>query len=268
MSDGSGLKAESYSYDVYGTPTFCNGSGVVTNVSAVGNRLLFTARDRDPDTGWHNYRHRYYNPTLGRFTQKDPVGVHGKEYNLYRYVANSPVRWVDATGQAMGGINRAAEKFGGIQAVGLYNAWGIASEIAREANEIASTLRAQYMRDHPNASPERVQNALRHGAWQALLTFEFGEEKARLIGGLHELGEEYTADSRVDECNNKIGRRIGKNKNIEQLLEQALYNGDLIIDNSDPRTPPWYAPPPNDTGWGEGLLDGLMDALDGLQKLL
>jgi RHS repeat-associated protein len=98
ITDSSGLKAESYTYDVYGAPTFYNASGVVTNGSAMCNRLMFTARDRDPDTGWYNYRYRYYNPTLGRFVHRDPVGIGSGDFNLYRYALNNPARWKDSFG--------------------------------------------------------------------------------------------------------------------------------------------------------------------------
>ena len=98
VSDAAGNLIESYRYDVYGTPTFCNASGVATNASSIRNRLLFTGRDHDPDTGWYNYRHRHYHPALGRFVQPDPIGLAGKDVNLYRYVENNPLRWRDPSG--------------------------------------------------------------------------------------------------------------------------------------------------------------------------
>ncbi len=48
---------------------FYSSSGALTNASAIANRLLFTSRDRDPDTGWYNNRHRYYNPNGGPVRQ-------------------------------------------------------------------------------------------------------------------------------------------------------------------------------------------------------
>jgi len=98
VTDSTGSLVEQYRYDVYGTPSIYDASGVVTNSSTVGNRLLFTARARDPDTGWYDYRYRFYNPSLGRFVQPDPVGIAGNDLNLYRYVENDPVRWIDPDG--------------------------------------------------------------------------------------------------------------------------------------------------------------------------
>jgi RHS repeat-associated protein len=88
---------EQYSYDVYGKPTIRDGSTNVLSASAIGNRLMFNARDRDPDTLLYNYRYRYYSPGLGRFVQPDPlkgVGV----INLYEYVSNNPINEIDPLG--------------------------------------------------------------------------------------------------------------------------------------------------------------------------
>jgi RHS repeat-associated protein len=98
VTGGDGNLHESYTYDVYGTPMMYNVAGSVTNVSVIGNRLLFTGRDRDVDTVLYNNRFRWYSPTLGRFIQPDPIGLAGGDLNLYRYCRNNPVNWVDPWG--------------------------------------------------------------------------------------------------------------------------------------------------------------------------
>ena len=80
---------ERYTYDVYGEPKMWDGGGSLLSASAIGNRLLFQGRDRDPDTGLYNFRNRYYSPSLGRFLQVDLIGVRGG-LNLYKFVANKP----------------------------------------------------------------------------------------------------------------------------------------------------------------------------------
>src|SRR5438093_1042206 len=74
ITSTNGTLVEQYRYDVYGTPTFKDGSGSGLGGSAIGNRFLFQGRDRDPDTGLYNFRNRYYSPSLGRFLQVDPLG--------------------------------------------------------------------------------------------------------------------------------------------------------------------------------------------------
>jgi RHS repeat-associated protein len=105
ITGSTGNKIESYSYDVYGTPTVYAGNGAVTNASRIANRLLFAGRDRDSDTGWYNYRHRYYNPSLGRFVQPDPLRMSGSGVNLYRYCVNDPVNYRDPAGLRPDGLD-------------------------------------------------------------------------------------------------------------------------------------------------------------------
>jgi uncharacterized protein RhaS with RHS repeats len=43
------------------------------------------------------YRARYYDPTTGRFLSEDPIGTSSDD-NLYRYVSNNPLIYVDPLG--------------------------------------------------------------------------------------------------------------------------------------------------------------------------
>jgi RHS repeat-associated protein len=84
-----------------------NGATVGTNqFDAWGNRIaasgtvpLYGYTGREPDaTGLIYYRARYYDPTIGRFIQRDPIGFAGGDLNLYVYVGNNPVNAVDPEG--------------------------------------------------------------------------------------------------------------------------------------------------------------------------
>ena len=44
------------------------------------------------------YRDRNYDPQVGRFLQKDPIGLSAGDTNLYRYVNNKPIKYKDPTG--------------------------------------------------------------------------------------------------------------------------------------------------------------------------
>jgi RHS repeat-associated protein len=44
-------------------------------------------------------RSRYYNSELGRFNRKDPIGLNGRDTNLYRYTGNSPIDFIDPFGR-------------------------------------------------------------------------------------------------------------------------------------------------------------------------
>ena len=88
---------ESYSYDVFGTPTIYNGDGDEISTSAIGNPYMFTGRRYEQETGLYYYRLRDYNSSIGRFMQTDPIGYAGG-LNLYRYCHNNPTNYVDSMG--------------------------------------------------------------------------------------------------------------------------------------------------------------------------
>lgn len=98
LSDSGGAVVESYAYDVYGKTTITDGSGNVIPKSAIGNPNLFAGRLYDPETGLYYYRARHYHPDSGRFLQMDPAGQFVGDLNLYSYVRNNPVNFVDPSG--------------------------------------------------------------------------------------------------------------------------------------------------------------------------
>ena len=50
------------------------------------------------ELGIYDYRHRYYQPELGRFLQTDPTGFDAGDMNLFRYCGDDPVDGSDPTG--------------------------------------------------------------------------------------------------------------------------------------------------------------------------
>ena len=52
----------------------------------------------DRDTGLVRFGARDYDPDTGRWTAKDPILFAGGDANLYGYVQNDPVNWVDPFG--------------------------------------------------------------------------------------------------------------------------------------------------------------------------
>ena len=52
----------------------------------------------DRDTGLIRFGYRDYLPEIGKWTAKDPIDFAGGDSNLYGYVQNDPVNWVDTWG--------------------------------------------------------------------------------------------------------------------------------------------------------------------------
>ena len=53
----------------------------------------------DEDTGLVRFGARDYDPRIGRWTSKDPIGFEGGQANLYVYVGNAPVNRLDLDGR-------------------------------------------------------------------------------------------------------------------------------------------------------------------------
>ncbi len=95
-----------YAYDSFWVPYIKIWTGDITTTyteiknytwSLHENSRLYTSREYDRETHLYFLRARYYSPTTGKFISRDPIGQND-QINLYTYVANSPVMYVDLMG--------------------------------------------------------------------------------------------------------------------------------------------------------------------------
>ena len=91
LSNASGTIVQRYDYNAFGNVT-------ITTQGNIQQPYAFTGREYDTETGMYFYRARYYNPQVGRFVTKDPIGFAGGDVNLYGYVGGNPVNFVDPAG--------------------------------------------------------------------------------------------------------------------------------------------------------------------------
>jgi len=95
MTTGGTLNTRQ-TYFPYGAKRVADGSPLPT-----GMDTTFTGQKSDDSTGLMYYGARYYDTTLGRFTQADtivPNPMNPQSLNRYVYVLNNPMRYTDPTG--------------------------------------------------------------------------------------------------------------------------------------------------------------------------
>jgi RHS repeat-associated protein len=93
----SGIVIERFGYDAFGPVHFMDDDFEPLTASAAAWNFLFHAEFLDEDTGLYNYGYRYYNPQLGRWLSRDPIGIRGG-LNLYSFVSNNPMIYPDFIG--------------------------------------------------------------------------------------------------------------------------------------------------------------------------
>lgn len=91
LTDKHGNVVQRYDYDSFGN--------LEQQGESIEQPFTYTARELDQETGLYYYRARYYDPQVGRFVSKDPIGIKGG-INLYSYTSNNPINMKDPSGLA------------------------------------------------------------------------------------------------------------------------------------------------------------------------
>ena len=87
LTNSAGEEVESYQYDAFGN---------LLTQSTTSNNRNFLTKEQDV-SGLVYFGARYYNPIIGRFITQDPSGM-ADGPNMYVYVGNDPVNYVDLWG--------------------------------------------------------------------------------------------------------------------------------------------------------------------------
>lgn len=91
--DTNGTIVNQYQYDEWGT--------ITSKTEGISNSFKYAGEQYDDETGLYYLRARYYDPSMGRFINEDtyegqinnPLSL-----NLYTYVENNPLIYIDPTG--------------------------------------------------------------------------------------------------------------------------------------------------------------------------
>jgi len=100
LTNSSGTVVERYLYDPYGSFTVHNDDATWTakaGGTAYAWKHLHQGGAYDDKSGLYHFRHRDYDPALGRWTRQDPLGYRDGS-NLYQVGTSSPVTKVDPMG--------------------------------------------------------------------------------------------------------------------------------------------------------------------------
>ena len=89
--DSSGLIVKRIDYDSFGNVILDTDPSFRIPIGFAGGLY-------DPDTGLVRFGERDYAPAIGRWTAKDPIDFGGGSVNLYEYVLDDPVRFIDPFG--------------------------------------------------------------------------------------------------------------------------------------------------------------------------
>ena len=100
----TGVVAQRISYDAWGNASYEVGTWDVQPFGFAGGLY-------DPLTKLVHFGAREYDAVTGRWTRADPILFAGGDANLYAYVGNDPVNFVDPSGLVIGGGERLLQRY-------------------------------------------------------------------------------------------------------------------------------------------------------------
>ncbi|WP_207650522.1 RHS repeat-associated core domain-containing protein, partial [Desulforamulus aeronauticus] len=117
VMDQNGNIVNNYAYDEWGN--------ILTKQEQVSNPLKYAGEYYDEESGLYYLRSRYYDPTIGRFISRDSYEgeiTNPLSLNLYTYVENDPLSYVDPSGHSL---------IGAVIGIGIGVAIGISTGSSR-----------------------------------------------------------------------------------------------------------------------------------------
>jgi RHS repeat-associated protein len=102
LTDGTGSVSWKAAYTPFGQANI--------TVGTVENPFRSPGQYYDQETGLHYNYFRYYNPPIGRYLTPDPIELRGG-INIFAYVSNNPLLFIDAYGLSITGYRYECESF-------------------------------------------------------------------------------------------------------------------------------------------------------------
>ncbi|WP_052729272.1 RHS repeat domain-containing protein [Chromobacterium vaccinii] len=202
LTDEQGLLALEMDYQAWG-----EAREVIADAASkagIRNPFRFQGQYHDDESGLHYNRHRYYDPEIGRFISRDPIGLMGG-INIHSYAPN-PVEWVDPFGlsktSSSAGRKQASDKPNQNAKCPCRKKWEVNRFDRACAGNVPGVGHAKYLRD-PSTGMWWSEDQTGHGnsAWKV-----FDKNGA------------WVADADVyGDYMNKHKSEVGKNINFNSL---------------------------------------------------
>jgi RHS repeat-associated protein len=164
LTDSSGSVTDTYLYDAYGNSIGSSGTTV--------NNYLYTGEQFDRNLGEYYLRTRYYNPSQGRFTGRDPFDGMLEEplsLNKYAYVHGNPVNATDPTGMFASILEASL----GMQIASIFAGYAIYNANANPLRSSAGTA--------GNPGGSNIGNSASTLTWQTKLILSYQAIKSFII---------------------------------------------------------------------------------------
>jgi len=97
LTDATGAVVERYRYSAFGRLEVLDANFQPVTINQPRTPYTYAGREWEPEAALYFNRARFYDPSLGRFISRDPIGEAGG-LNLYGYVFNNPVNLNDPLG--------------------------------------------------------------------------------------------------------------------------------------------------------------------------
>ena len=188
LTGNDGTLTETYTYDTFGTLTYIqslNEDGVLAQTDTALSRFLYAGEQYDEVSGLYYLRARRYDTTVGRFTQEDTYLGDGR--NLYVYVQNNPLKYVDPSGYSTKDLGY----MGSTDYLGYYSMYDPSNPVKVNEPGLFShgDLDSAYIENLKNSYAGRVWAALNDNTGRATDDYAIGvfyEIAYVFSGGLYE----------------------------------------------------------------------------------